>query len=282
MRCSSSSKCTTKKTTSLSATKRTTPKVFVCSHPHTEPPYRRKAIGTPISIPWNTSTSHWRKFISRSGQYIRSNGTLQSDTIFFWGEYEPGSSEHIINTMKPRAVHDKLTPVRGSTPMPSGALNTDPYVFGNHFKYICCRIGNTKYIPGDVILFGHFDSNTLLFDLDTVIVIKEMIKIDPKRNTSQYYKASIEPLKIKEGYFYKGYNHSENKYFSFIPCLIQPDLSKVPRLPSIDLTSYGFHIKKSWYSYVAASIPFSGAIWQQLIKDVTRQKWLIGTHVDKI
>ena len=286
MACSSSSKCTTKKTTSLLATKRTTPRVFVCSHPHAEPPYGRKAIGTPISIPWNTKTSHWRKFISRSGQYISSNGTLQSDTIYFWGEYEPGSSGRIINKTTPKALHDKLTPVRGSTIIPHGALNTDPYVFGDHFKYICCRMGNKKHIPGDVILFGHFDSETLLFDLDTVIVIKEMIKIDPKRNTSQYYKASIEPLKIKGGYFYKGYNYSENKCFSFVPCLVQPILSIVPPWPSLDLNSYGFDVKKCWYGYVAASIPFSEDIWQQLIQDVTEPKtgpkWLIGTHVDKV
>jgi len=66
MGCSSSSRCTTRKSTSLSATKRTTPKVFVCSHPHTEPPYGRKTIGTPISIPWNTGNNPqdiWQKLI---------------------------------------------------------------------------------------------------------------------------------------------------------------------------------------------------------------------------
>ena len=279
MGCSSSSRCTTRKSTSLSATKRTTPKVFVCSHPHTEPPYGRKAIGTPISIPWNTSNNHWRKFIYRSGQYLE-NGSLKSGKIYFWGEYEPGSRGRIISRTTPKAVHDELIPVRGCMTIPVDALNTDPYVFGDHFKYICCRIGNTKHIPGDMILFGHFASTTL-FRIDTVIVIKEMVKIDPKRNTSQYYKASIEPLKINEGYFYKDYNHSENKYFSFVPCLVLPSLSSVPQMPSIDLTSYGFQIKKSWYGYVAASIPFSHGIWQKLIKDVTKN-WLIGTHIDMV
>ena len=148
-------------------------------------------------------------------------------------------------------------------------------------------MGNKKHIPGDVILFGHFvtDSVTgrLLFELDTVIVIKEVVNIDHKRNTTQYYKASIKPILGKTEYFYKGYNISEKKeYFSFVPCLIRPDLKKVPKLPRLDLAKYGFHVKKGWYSYVAASITFSSAIWKRLIKDVTRVGWLLGTHIEKV
>ena len=286
--CSRSSSCTAKKPAPYSTPLRKMPEVFICSHPHTEPSYgrKRKPIGSRVRIPWNTGSYHRRKSISRSGQYL-SNGTLVSDTLHFWGEYEPASEADIISTSSPKAVHSKLFPVRGRGTISRDALNTDPYVFGEHFKYICCRMGNKKHIPGDVILFGHFVTDSvagrLLFELDTVIVIKEVVNIDHKRNTTQYYKASIKPILGKTEYFYKGYNISEKKeYFSFVPCLIQPNLSAIPPKPSLDLTKYGFHVKKGWYSYVAASIPLSQEIWKQLIKDVKKANWQIGTHIDKI
>lgn len=283
--CSYSPTCMAKKTLSYSVPLRRKSMVFICSHPCCESSHGRGSIGTRVRIPWNTSSSHKRKFISRHGQCL-SGKALISDTLYFWGEYEPTSEAVVINKTPPKAVFDKLIPVRGIGAIPPNALNSDPYVFGEHFKYICCNMGNRKHIPGDMILFGHFvaqsETGQLTFELDTVIVIKEVVKIDHTRCTTQYYKASIEPMGREKEFFYKGYNKGENKYFSFVPCLIQPVLKAIPSKPRLDLASYGFLVKKGWYSHVAASIPFSPAIWKRLIQDVTKAGWLLGTHIDKV
>lgn len=262
------------------------PRIFISPHSLDEPPYGRitkSRIGSRYTVPW-TKTKHHRKFIKRHGQFL-NQGVLADADIFFWGEYEPETSCTIINQKTPKAVHDELTPVRGTT-IPPGVLNTDPYVFGEHFKHICCNIRNRKFQPGDVILFGkvckvkqqHFLS------LDTVFVVKEKVLINPSLNMTQYYKASIEPLNNKKEYFYRGVNYAtNNKYYSFVPCLLKyPPTSSQVTMPLLNLTSLGFDVKRGWYGFVAKTIQFSAGRWKKIIESVIKQGWLIGTHIDKV
>ena len=139
MTCSKSTTCANTKMPSYSTPKRTIPKVFICTHPHNRPSYG-KVISSRVYIPWNTTNNHRRIFISRSGQYL-CKGLLNTGTIYFCGEYEPSSEAQIISKSCPKAVHDNLIPARGKARIPAHAINTDPYVFGEHFKYICCQLG---------------------------------------------------------------------------------------------------------------------------------------------
>ncbi len=262
------------------------PRIFVISHKIKEPSYGRKKIGARVVIPWNTSYNHHRKFIKRLGEYLNGNKAVMKE-LYFWAEYEPQSTCTIINSVSPKAIHDCLCPVRKTT-VPPNALNTDPYVFGNHFKNICCRIMKVHYQPGDVLLFGEIkkSNNSYTMELDTVLVIKEDVPIIPFLNTTQYYKASIEPLHRKKVFFYRGENYAtNNKYYSFVPCLLEyPPTSSLVTLPAplLDLTSVGFDVKRGWYGSVAKAIPFSDERWNKITDTVIKQGWQIGTYIEKI
>lgn len=261
------------------------PHIYLIFHPLSEPSYGRvtpKKIGKMFISPWNTSSSHHRKFIKRHGQYLES-GILHDADLFFWGEYEPQSTYKLLYSTPPKAVHGCLCPVRHSS-VPPKALNTDPYVFGNHFKFICCRRGRTKYQQGDVLLFGNIEDPSH-FLLDTVLVIKEEVRIDPRLNTTQYYKASIEPMgkPLKYNTFYRGESYApEKQYYSYVPCLLDFSVQPHPRMPQIDLCNLGFKVHKNCYGWTAAAIPLTPKRWKDIQKDVLSLGWLIGTYIDKI
>ena len=234
-------------------------------------------------VQWNTSMSHHRKFIKRHGKYLE-NGTEKEGDIFFWGEYEPQSNCIIANVCAYKAIHYGLSPVR-NTIIPPKALNTDPYVFGDHFKNICCGIKNRKYQPNDVILFGKIEKdvfkNSYYLILDTVFVVKEKVNIDYNLNKTQYFKASIEPLHIQNKvYFYRGENYASGKqYYSYVPCR----LDHTPRCkPKLDLASLGFKVNKGGRGLIAAHIIFSNNLWNMIRDSVINQGWLIGTYINKI
>lgn len=263
-----------------------TPKIFFVSHPYTEPKVKGVPTGATVTIPWNTGSlgcgGHCRKFIKRNGHFLDSKGVHKQDSLLFWAEYEPPSTATIIGKHRPKAVHDPLTAVRGRIGIPKGALNTDPYVFGNHFKYICCGIGNKKFVHGDMILFGYYRHPNIL-DLDTVVIVDKAIPINHTRTSSQYYNAAIRPMGKKPNIFYQGVAYAPGiKFFSFVPCILHTDIASIPSHPKIDLSKMGFVINKGWRSHVAKGIPFTPKAWNYVTGKVQRSKWLLGTHIDKI
>lgn len=282
---------TPSKVKSTKSTKQRPPKIFLAIHPLNEPPYGRWASGSVI-VPWNTFTGHRRKFIGREGQYLSGNVPAEAK-LYFWGEYEPETEATIISRYRPRAVHDVLKPVRGMSPIPPGAQNTDPYVFGEHFKNTCCWTGRRDYVPGDMIMFGAVRRDKLnvpYFVLDTVIIVKDKPSVNHALNTTQFYKACIQPLGGRKEYFYRGENFkSESKYYSYVPCLL--DYSKLVALksrdpldtaPIIDLTAMGFSVKWHGRYWSAGSIPFTHDRWQYAQNEILRQGWEIGVHINKV
>lgn len=256
-------------------------RIFLVNHPHKEPGYGRVSIGSAATASWNVSQRHHRKFMKCCGQYILNQKLLKND-LYFWGEYEPMSDYIIIDKNKPKAVHYNMHPVRGRVQIPANAHNTDPYVFGNHFKYICCGMRRYNYDPGDVVLFGKIEQNNsgiFTFLLDTVFVVKEKVQINFSLNTTQYYNASIKPLKKNKQYFYKGKNYNEdNLYYSFVPCRLD---SSVTNLPKLNLNNLGFNVKKA-YSWVAKPITFNNNIWNEILAEVKNSGWMRGVHLRKI
>lgn len=129
---------------------------------------------------WNLG-GHRRKFMKARGHW-RTSPTLDAPDhtgdVIFWGEWEPPSrvvelAERLSGC--PRFLHE---PHWASPPLDSGAQNTDPYVFGDRFRYSNCR-QNTRKGPlrtqrlaaGSVILFGSGLGGE--FVLDTVFVIDD-------------------------------------------------------------------------------------------------------------
>ena len=158
---------------------------------------------------WNYG-SHRRKFLKALGQYVMKDGALSpKQDLLFWGEWEPTSRVHLINSTSgagivPKYVHEpflqkgpsglilppfnngKFVTIKGIQ-KPLGRQNTDPFVFGDYFLYSVCKqikkIRNStlseftqlgELEKGSIILFGSTISRKHggpYFVLDTVFVV---------------------------------------------------------------------------------------------------------------
>jgi hypothetical protein len=148
---------------------------------------------------WNRSFTksrkkipHVRKFMIAPGSYVEEiNGKeiYQQRDLFFWGEWEPPSKVHHLNRIQvqeeelyPQYLHKPYLP---PPPFPQNTRdeknpyqNTDPFVFGDSFRYAICRqrAGNimTRLDKGSLILFGigkEEKGKAPRFLLDTVFVV---------------------------------------------------------------------------------------------------------------
>ena len=202
---------------------------------------------------WNDDR-HKRNFIVSSGEAItKMGGTPQRfDTISFWGEWEPEARvvETFDGNSPARRLIKPLFPKK--MPAPRGGrccANTDPFVFGEHFKYSNCRqrnkngkVGTMQTLSaGSLILFGSVvyenGKPKKEFLLDTVFVTKDNghpfvanqygkeLQSALKLNgaDADFEAATLKPLALQAGNseftLYQGQSYWENKdYFSFVPC----------------------------------------------------------------
>ena len=122
-------------------------------------------------IPWSTEAPR-RKFLKHPGQYIENNSIKDSD-LLFWGEWEAQSD--IIQHFNPTdSSYPKYLcqPYYSIPQNPNNLQNTDPFVFGDRFHYVCCQQGKISLRTlnrGSVILFGSCLERQ--FVLDTVFVV---------------------------------------------------------------------------------------------------------------
>jgi len=136
--------------------------------------------GKATRMPWNTG-EHRRKFLQSRGRYLGADGALTDARLSFWGEWEPPS--YVVKRWPaedddlPRFLH---TPVWERPRFDGPRQNTDPWVFGDCFRYSNCkqpgRAALQNLAPGSVILFGSAKephSKRARFLLDTVFVVGE-------------------------------------------------------------------------------------------------------------
>ena len=209
---------------------------------------------------WNTG-KHKRKFLCCNGEYV-SNEKLVPAKLTFWGEWEPPSSVERLTHNKeyyPKWLHrpnlknsinyDREIYNKRSHCGATGLQNTDPFVFGDCFKYLVCKqykqknnttTGLAKLERGDIILFGSTKGKKeSFFQLDTVFVVAEYKEYNPneisklrKYVDDDYYKIAVQTafpsgvkyknLKLR---LYKGatFNNKVNGMFSFVPSKIWND-----------------------------------------------------------
>jgi hypothetical protein len=150
---------------------------------------------------WNEG-KHKRKFMSATGDYLgKDNIFVSNQEMMFWGEWEPNSyvKEFIErdNDKFPKYVHFPYIPKKLPVPDPKACnqkhwQNTDPFVFGDNFKYAICRQGQ-KYSgyricdlsAETIIIFGSLyadkkDGICRSMKVDTVFVVSNMF-IDKKK-----------------------------------------------------------------------------------------------------
>lgn len=127
---------------------------------------------------------HRRKFIVNPGDYIDGKGSVRDEGMHFWCEAEwdtlcrklQGAPSDIL----PKYEHIARNIPKDLCSKPGQHLNTDPYVFGDAFKYCCCQQWSRRHptalhdLPvGSIILFGSckFVNKVAGFYLDTVFVV---------------------------------------------------------------------------------------------------------------
>lgn len=269
-------------------------KIYFLNHPANEPGYPSRKIGSPNSFTWNNRGKHWRKFINRNGQYLDHAGNLINDKLYFWGEYEPYSDSIYVQKRRPYAVHSNLKPVIVLLPMPHGALNTDPYVYG-YFRNICCRRKGHKYQKDDVLVFGEMDIVKNTIEIDTVIVVEDFGDVSKLNKQGQYYLAAVKPLKNPPIDYVEGLKYNGKSYFSFVPCLpasrvningIQKHIVAASRFtkPLLNLNLFGTRVFRTspYKGKECAPVPFQPIMWNMILNEVHNKGLELGVNIQLI
>ena len=205
--------------------------VFVVQFPH---PGAERILRDGSWMPWNTGR-HGRKFLRSAGRSVDPQGRARDvASLFFWGEWEAPS--RIVSRWRregqlPRALH---VPVWERPPTLNYRLNTDPWVFGETFRYSNCK-QLTSYknpsalqalTPGSVILFGSTLDGE--FVLDTVFVVKEAecyVPRHPPETDEAFRVCTIESLTTDDSgeyrfTLYRGatFDKPIGGMYSYVPC----------------------------------------------------------------
>ena len=230
----------------------TAPPQFVVQFPH---PGGEHNPGNCRRQPWNAG-DHRRKFLQSDGRYVAEDGSLGDGALVFWGEWEAPS--YIIERWEPKDFLPRLlhTPVwerPAARKMPR--QNTDPWVFGDSFRYSNCRqltpqrnpSALQKLTPGSMVLFGSTIGGE--FIIDTVFVVKDSCPFSPNEppETDEAFRVCTVESLITTGNtstdpftLYRGatYVAPINGMYSFVPCRrADTAQARFPR-PSISLPGY--------------------------------------------
>ena len=224
--------------------------VFVVQFPH---PGAEHRIGDDERMPWNTG-SHARKFLRSAGRAVDESGRVRAAELDFWGEWEAPS--RIIERWPsegrlPQLLH---VPIWERPSSMSYRQNTDPWVFGETFRYSNCKqltyrqnpSALQRLTPGSVVLFGsRLDGE---FVLDTVFVVKDSVPYspnDPPETGEAFDICTIESLITEDlGDYpftlYRGATFDDPiaGMFSFSPCRDATDHGARFARPAISLPGY--------------------------------------------
>jgi hypothetical protein len=250
---------------------------------------------------WNTDETHYRKLILNRGYYLNNlNGVEQEDELLFWGEWEaPSVFQPLVKGAFARGISSPLL-----TDDNVGDLqNTDPYVFGDHFKYaICSQKGvMTKLAADSLVLFGTTTDKD--FILDTVFVVKDseiassVQKNQAKDYTTTYKKVTLDKIsdfyltdkcKSLKNRIYIGKTWKEDKeYFSFVPCKIANNDSLKKGIEKLCIPfesnklSFVVSRQKVGHPYKHFIGRNEKEIWKELVDFVLEQGYSLGTFFEE-
>jgi hypothetical protein len=296
------------------------------NHPGKQKPFNLKdgyrQIGDQIIREWNNDNEHYRKFIQNSGCFLNGLKDLNPTQaeLYFWGEWEGNS---VFNpfakadyNILPNGVHKPFhsTVVRG-------LQNTDPYVFGEEFKYcVCKQTGQLKtLVKDDLILFGTVMPSLNKFYIDTVFVVKDhdlsadIQKTNGKNYSQAYRETTLEQLqeylqkpmssnenevscgktgcgnnyrditKTNENKVYRGKTWWDDKdYFSFVPCKEQCGDAGFERLyVELDNQTFQPFANRTGVSYLEKCELSSKDLWKEIVKIAIKQGFTLGVKFNE-
>jgi hypothetical protein len=129
----------------------------------------------------------------------------------------------------------------------NGNQNTDPYIYGDYFKYATCKQTGALYSLSEdsLILFGSTYPSLGKFYIDTVFVVKSFERaVDVCSNSAKNYTKTFKEQTLEQlNSEYLGPNPStqkklyhgktwfdNSKYFSYVPCKLNSEVSGFERL----------------------------------------------------
>ncbi|HCS35492.1 MAG TPA: hypothetical protein DIW48_02085 [Sphaerochaeta sp.] len=260
---------------------------------------------------WN-SGPHKRKFLVSEGSYVDQDGTVASGGLTFWGEWEPPSSVKSLrqpndDPLYPKWLHHPLLPSKIPTPQGQSTCcggcqggsyqNTDPFVFGDAFKYVVCQqYSPSKMTPtklarldrGSIVLFGSkgHQGNISFFQVDTVFVVGDYLEYDTQdadalfddRVSSLYlqivYRMAFPeptdyPMKLRL-YFGATYAHPIHGMYSFVPARVLDGQDVgFPRIRLHDRPYISNNLSLKFKSTESHSLAENHATWSEL-RQLTR------------
>lgn len=246
-------------------------------------------------VPWNTRGLHRRKFLRSPGKYLDADGVEADDELVFWGEWEPPSQARALSPDKRLDPHWLHTPFRERRE--GWAQNTDPFVFGDRFRYSICQQHRgagrptqlAKLLPGSVILFGSGLSDA--FRLDTVFAVAGVAtkhsRREPPRVDDDYEEVVMKP-------YYVG--HPDNRVhtlydgatpekrvggmFSFFPCKTLEEAPNGFARPPISMPQITATHKQSYRRTFYSSIDEVETLWREVLRQVEAQGCRPGVRAE--
>ncbi len=261
---------------------------------HVPPPDGRR--------PWQRGIApHRRTFLSSWGTYRwRAEGPDERGEIEFWGEWEgeatverplPGESPYPRWLCRPNPNGAPPESEDGSPPQ-----NTDPFVWGDGFRYSVCRQPTNRKLrslaPGSLILFGSSLGGE--FVLDTVFVVADSTPHSRRtfrelaRATSPVHmRATIEPCHgwqtDVETIFrmYIGATPLDTKagMFSFVPCLP----AKADGFPRPEIRLPGLinpNLRMAANCTEPSSLDEVAEVWREVVRQVFEAELALANRLD--
>lgn len=288
--------------------------IIQLNHPGNQKPFSQKRLlndgngyiykDNNIIRLWNTDKSHYRKFICCKGKYIENiNDTFPKHSeLYFWGEWEGHSRFEPINNdldkrVFPNGIHYPFHFIQQSWKQ-----NTDPYIFGNEFKYAECKQKGQmcNLINDDLILFGTVFPSLKCFYLDTVFVVDDFeSSIDVSVNnvanyTNIYREVTLEQLGttyinqtvLNQKRIYKGKKWSQNNksYFSFVPSkskLVDKAGFERLRIDFSEFQKLGLSTNTTGLSYLKESSLNNNELWFYLVEKCEAQEFNLGIEFEE-
>ncbi len=252
-----------------------------------------------IIRPWNTHKIHYRKFLCNKGSYINNPGdkVVESD-LLFWGEWEGFSEFQVLGKNDCFGIHFPF--YRSYEGLTGNIQNTDPYVYGDYFKYATCKQrGKLLNLEiGSLVLFGSSFKDKYV--LDTVFVVgehecsKSVFENNAANYTEMYKNATlkwtgtreyISDVSPKNKKIYKGISYDENdKMFSYVPCKPNSGLNSegFPRV-SFDFNELGLNFCSNYscVKYLSQNKDEIYNIWKKITDKVLNDGFSLGTHFNE-
>lgn len=249
---------------------------------------------------WNNDKDHYRKFIQNNGHYINDLKDLnpKQAELYFWGEWEGNSFFNQFPKNDIRILPNGLHKLFHSTVI-RGEQNTDPYIYGEDFKYCICKQKGrlTSLVLNDLILFGTVFPSLNKFYIDTVFVIKyhnlssnvqmtdgssysQIYKEETLKRLNEYLKTPI--ISNKNKIYHSKTWWDDNEYFSFVPCKLSYDKIGFERL-FIELNNKVFQFSKfpTGKSFLKKCTLSSQELWKEIVKICIEQGFKLGVRFDE-